>query len=124
MGEALERYLAGRPRVHLVAPFAYTDFLCLLSAASLVLSDSGGIQEEIMCIDTPLIVLRANTERPECLRTGRARLATDGVQLGAMLTAISSTGKWPLVAPLAHNPFGDGRAGERIAQAIAAALLG
>ncbi len=119
---AVETTLAGRPRVHLTPPLNYTDFLCLLKAAALVLSDSGGIQEEIAVLGTPLIILRENTERPEILATGIARLAADGAQLASLLTAISERHEWPASAPLTHNPFGDGTGGARIAAAIAAFL--
>lgn len=119
---AVEAGLADRPRVHLIQPLGYADFLCLLSAADLVLSDSGGIQEEITVVGVPLIVLREKTERPEILATGLARLAPTAVQLADMLSAISVGRGWPAGAPLTHNPFGDGHSGERIANAIAAFL--
>jgi UDP-N-acetylglucosamine 2-epimerase (non-hydrolysing) len=118
VGDAFERHIAGHPRVHLVAPLGYHDFLCVLRAADLVLSDSGGIQEEIAAIGTPLIVLREKTERPEILATPLATLAPDGVQLERLLSAIGRESEWPEKLPLPHNPFGDGRSGPRIAAAI------
>lgn len=119
---AVAELLAGRPRVHLTPPMNYADFLCALRAADLVLSDSGGIQEEVAVVGVPLFILRENTERPEILASGRARLAVDGVQLAGLLSAISEGHEWPAIAPLPHNPFGDGHAGEHIARAIAALL--
>lgn len=116
--QGLVKAFGGHPRVHLIEPLGYHDFLSLVRAADLVLSDSGGIQEEIAVLGTPLIILRDNTERPEILATGRASLAADAVQLERALSAISVSGTWPSRAALAENPFGDGRSAEHIAAAI------
>lgn len=119
---ALREHLQAHARVHLLAPLGYHDFLCLLRSADLVLSDSGGVQEEIAVIGTPLFILREKTERPEILTTGRARLAPTPAQLARLLSAIGESGEWPGREALPHNPFGDGHSGARIAAAIAAFL--
>ena len=114
---------AQRSRVHLVEPLAYEDFLYLLNNARLVLSDSGGIQEEIATLGTPLYVLRDKTERPEILDSGLAQLAPTPDVLNEYLSEILSTHAWPAGGALVQNPFGDGHSGKRIANAIAAYLF-
>lgn len=119
VGEVLHALLDGQPRVELCAPLGYHDFLALLGASSLVLSDSGGVQEEVAAIGAPLMVLRDTTERPEVLATALAVLVPDPAALAAQLAAF---GAWPARRPLAVNPFGDGRSGPRIVRAVARLL--
>ena len=116
VGETLRALLAGHARAELMAPLGYHDFLALLQASALVLSDSGGVQEEVAAIGVPLLVLRDTTERPEILTTGLARLARSPAELTNMLAEIEA---WPTLRPLAVNPFGDGHSGPRIAHAVA-----
>ena len=66
--------LAGHPRIHLIAPLRYDEFVVLLSHAWLIVSDSGGVQEEAPTLRKRLLVLRENTERPEVIESGVARL--------------------------------------------------
>lgn len=121
VGRVLYALLAEQPRVELIAPLGYQDFLALLAASALVLSDSGGVQEEVAAIGVPLLVLRDTTERPEILATGLARLARDPAELVAQLAAFAD---WPARRPLAVNPFGDGKSGPRIVRAVARFLRG
>ena len=115
VGRVLHTLLADEPRAELIAPLGYHDFLALLSASALVLSDSGGVQEEVAAIGVPLRVLRDTTERPEILATELALLARDPAELRAQLAAFEP---WPARRPLAVNPFGDGQSGARIARAV------
>lgn len=115
----LHAMLDGQPRVELIAPLGYQEFLALLAASSLVLSDSGGVQEEVAAIGVPLLVLRDCTERVEILATGLARLAPDPAALAAML---ADGAPWPARRALPHNPFGDGQSGPRIVRAVARML--
>jgi len=115
----LHAMLDGQPRVELIAPLGYQEFLALLAASSLVLSDSGGVQEEVAAIGVPLLVLRDCTERAEILATGLARLAPDPAALVAML---ADRAPWPARRALTHNPFGDGQSGPRIVRAVARML--
>ena len=110
---------ANRPRVHLVEPLGYEDFLYLLKIARLVLSDSGGIQEEIATLGKTLFILREKTERPEILETGLARLAPTPDALNAYFSEILRAHDWPTYDALSENPFGDGQSGKRIANIIA-----
>jgi len=121
VGRVLHALLAATPQAELIAPLGYHDFLALLCASALVLSDSGGVQEEVAAIGVPLRVLRDTTERPEILATDLARLARDPAELRAQLAAFDV---WPARRPLAVNPFGDGHSGARIARAVVRFLLG
>lgn len=115
VGRVLHALLDGQPRVELIAPLGYPDFLALLAASSLVLSDSGGVQEEVAAIGVPLLVLRDCTERREILATGLAHLVPDPAALVAWLAALDH---WPAHEVLPANPFGDGKSGPRIVRAV------
>lgn len=119
VARCLEAELTHHARIELIAPLGYHQFLALLKASALVLSDSGGVQEEVAVIGVPLLVLRDTTERPEILRTGLAQLARSPVELETLLAALGGPAVWPPRRPLAVNPFGDGHSGERIAHAVA-----
>lgn len=115
------RILGGKPRVHLVDPLGYGDLLAVLGRASLVLTDSGGIQEEAPAFEVHTLVLRDVTERPEAVQAGTATLVgTDPGRILSEATARLSTGVRGRA--VGHNPYGDGRAGERIADILLAAL--
>ena len=113
--------LSGHPRIHLTKPLDYLDLVTALERASLVLTDSGGIQEEAPTFGTPVLVLREVTERPEAVEAGVAEVVgTDARKI--VERAVAAMGR-PVRGPVA-NPFGDGRAGERIADILAADLTG
>jgi UDP-N-acetylglucosamine 2-epimerase (non-hydrolysing) len=114
--------LGDAPRVHLLPPMDYPDFLHCLGAAWLVVSDSGGVQEEAPSLGTPLLVIRDNTERPEAMESGVARLVGESAdRLAAELVQAEAPGSWAArVAPVA-NPFGPGDSAARIVDAILAA---
>jgi UDP-N-acetylglucosamine 2-epimerase (non-hydrolysing) len=121
--EVAERVLAGAERVLRLEPLEYPDFIHLLSRAWLVVSDSGGVQEEAPTLGKPLLVLRENTERPEVLRCGVGRLVGNSAsRLEALLEEARSDAGWPERIARTANPFGQGDAGERIARAIARLL--
>lgn len=116
-----EEVLSGHPRIHLTEPLDYLDLVAALKHASLVLTDSGGIQEEAPTFGTPVLVLRDVTERPEGVAAGVAELVGTSGPLILERGAAKLAGKPG--GPIA-NPYGDGRAGERIADIVAATLLG
>lgn len=106
-------------RIKLVDPMPYPDFLHLLSQAWLIVSDSGGIQEEAPTLGKPLLVLRENTERPEVIDCGFARLTGgDPLRLESMLEDAYADGRGLIDASTMQNPFGDGNAAKHIADAI------
>ena len=128
--EPAEELLGDHPRIHLVEPLAYLDLVTALRHAHLILTDSGGIQEEAPTFGTPVLVLREVTERPEGIEAGVARLVgTDGGRIVAEAAEILAQGtpasderaEGPEHTP---NPYGDGRAGERIADIVISALTG
>jgi UDP-N-acetylglucosamine 2-epimerase (non-hydrolysing) len=111
--------LSGHVRIRLTEPLDYLDLVAALKQAALVITDSGGIQEEAPILGKRVIVLRDVTERPEAVDAGFARLAgTDPVRIafsGALALGEGAESAWPLSA---GNPYGDGHAGERIADII------
>jgi len=116
--EAVQSVLSSHPRIHLLDPLPYEDFLQLLSQAFLIVSDSGGVQEEAPTLGRPLLVLRENTERPEGLERGNSRLADTPVRLDALLHEAWTPGSWAEAARRVDNPFGRGDAAERIVEVL------
>ncbi len=111
--------LGGQPRVHLIEPLHYSDFVHLLAAAWLVCSDSGGIQEEAPTLQKPVLILRDTTERAEVLDCGVGKLAghcPDRLRL--LLQQAYDDPSWQRTAQQATNPFGAGDAGQRILAAL------
>lgn len=117
--ETTRRILNGHPRIHLLEPLNYEEFVQLLSHAWLIASDSGGVQEEAPTLGKPLIILRENTERPEAVECGIARLVgPDATRLRFLLEDAYSADSWANRAGRLTNPFGNGDAGVRIADVI------
>ncbi len=117
--ETTRRVLGGHPRIHLLEPLNYEEFVLLLSRAWLIVSDSGGVQEEAPTLGKPLIILRENTERPEAVECGIARLVGNHPdRLAALLDEARQSDSWVQQAARIPNPFGNGDAGARIVDAI------
>lgn len=117
--EPVKRILGNRPNIHLVEPVGYVPFVYLINRAFLIISDSGGIQEEAPSLGKPVLVTRKSTERPEGLEAGTAKLVgTDSeliVQNAFML--LDDQLKYKRMAKV-RNPYGDGRTAERIAEIL------
>src|SRR5262245_4613455 len=113
------RILGGRPNVHLLDPLPYLPFVDLMSRACLILTDSGGIQEEAPSLGVPVLVARETTERPEGVEAGGNALVGTAtpVVLEALRRHLSrpAAGAGPRPRP---NPFGDGKASGRILKAV------
>ncbi len=116
----VEAQLRGVPNIHLIEPQDYLPFLYLQKRSYLVLTDSGGVQEEAPSLGKPVLVMRENTERPEGVAAGTARL------VGTDIEQITSNAIRLLDDPAAyrgmaerHNPYGDGRASLRIVEELA-----
>ncbi len=123
VGVAARAALSHHSRIHLIAPLGYEDFIALLCAAWLIVSDSGGVQEEAPTLGKPLLVLRENTERPEALESGVARLVGGRPErLALMLEEAYSDESWASEVHRIENPFGAGDSGLRIASIIAEVL--
>jgi UDP-N-acetylglucosamine 2-epimerase (non-hydrolysing) len=116
---AANRELDGHERILLIEPLGYADFIHLLRHAWLLVSDSGGIQEEAPSLGKPLLVLRNNTERPEAIKAGTAVLVGDHPgRLASLLNTFYEDPAWVERVKQIPNPFGDGKAGPRIADLI------
>lgn len=109
--------LADKPRIHLIDPLDYLSFMGLADLSSLIITDSGGLQEEGAALGKPVIVLRNETERPEAVEAGAAFLVgTDPDKIFSQ--ARDLLGGATHASSLASNPFGDGQAAERIHRAL------
>ena len=115
--------LGSHPRVSLVEPLGYEPFVLAMHSADIILSDSGGIQEEAPALGKPVLILRDTTERPEAVEAGTARLI--GTEVAAIVSAceqlLTDSRAYRAMAQ-ARNPFGDGHASERILDALARSL--
>lgn len=112
---AVAAELDHHPRIRLTDPMGYRDFVHLLSGTWLIVSDSGGIQEEATALGKPMIVLRENTERPEAVECGVARLVGESPErLREMLRTALIDEVWHANASRSRDVFGDGQTAERI----------
>jgi UDP-N-acetylglucosamine 2-epimerase (non-hydrolysing) len=118
-----ERLLGGHPRVRLVAPLQYEPFVAAMKACTLLLTDSGGVQEEGPALGKPVLVLRSETERPEAIEAGVVRLVGTGLDdiVSAAAQLLSDPTEYARMAKGA-SPYGDGRAGSRIVEILAREL--
>ncbi|HRA41348.1 MAG TPA: UDP-N-acetylglucosamine 2-epimerase (non-hydrolyzing), partial [Pyrinomonadaceae bacterium] len=111
--------LGKRKRIHLLNPLDYGDFLAIMQSTWLIVSDSGGVQEEAPSLGKPLLVMRENTERPEAIRAGVSKLiGTDPGALKHLLEENYSVDTWIKSVKEVANPFGDGRSSARIVRII------
>jgi UDP-N-acetylglucosamine 2-epimerase (non-hydrolysing) len=123
--EVVRRNLEGVPRVHLMQPLGYRQLVATIARATLVATDSGGLQEEAPTLGKPVLVLRRVTERPEGLEAGTLRLA--GVteeEISAHLAELLDNAAAYQKMAKAANPYGDGQASRRIADGVWAYLRG
>lgn len=118
--QPVRRLLGSRSNVHLVEPLDYLPFVRLMQHAYLILTDSGGIQEEAPSLGKPVLVMRNVTERPEAAKVGTAMLVGADREriVEATLHLLDDAVAYQAMAK-AHNPYGDGRAANRIVEAIA-----
>ncbi len=123
--EPLERLLGGHPRVVLCEPLDYDRLVAAMRSCTLLLSDSGGLQEEAPALGKPVLVLRRTTERPEAVEAGTARLiGTDSASILQETSRLLEDPEAYGAMARAHNPFGDGLASERILTAARRFLAG
>jgi UDP-N-acetylglucosamine 2-epimerase (non-hydrolysing) len=111
--------LGGVPNIHLVPPMDYFDFVQMMAKAHLILTDSGGVQEEAPTLGVPVLVLRNETERPEAVEAGTVRLVgtrREDIVAGARLLLDNEHERRKLGS--ASNPYGDGHSAPRIVSAI------
>lgn len=115
----VEKALSEIPNIHLIEPQGYVEFVYLLNRASIVLSDSGGIQEEAPSLGKPVLVMRDETERPEAVEAGTVRLVGTNVEViaGAIASLLTDESQYQAMAQ-AHNPYGDGQSCARILERL------
>lgn len=117
--EPVERLLAGRRGIHLIEPAAYPEFVWLMDRATLILTDSGGVQEEAPSLGKPVLVMRETTERPEAVEAGAAELVgTDPDRIVARTAALLDDPEEYARRQIKVNPYGDGRAAQRIIELV------
>jgi UDP-N-acetylglucosamine 2-epimerase (non-hydrolysing) len=113
------RMLSGVPNIHLIGPMAYLPMVHLIKRAHIILTDSGGIQEEAPGLGTPVLVLRERTERPEAIEAGTALLVgTDTDRIVSEVRRLMDEPQAYTAMATAVTPFGDGHAAERIVEAL------
>ncbi|MGR5287459.1 non-hydrolyzing UDP-N-acetylglucosamine 2-epimerase [Vibrio maritimus] len=113
--EPVNRILTGTPNIHLIEPQQYLPFIYLMSRAYIILTDSGGIQEEAPSLGKPVLVMRDTTERPEAVEAGTVKLV--GTEVDVIVDNLNkllmSEAAYQTMS-FAHNPYGDGNACKRI----------
>ncbi len=115
----VRRILGDAVNVHLIEPQDYLPFVYLMTRAHLILTDSGGIQEEAPSLGKPVLVMREATERPEAVDAGTVRLVgTDPALIVAEVDRLIDDPDAYAAMTLAHNPYGDGLAAQRIASIV------
>ena len=116
--------ISGEPNIHLIDPLEYEPFVFLLKHTYLVLTDSGGIQEEAPSLGKPVLVMREVTERPEAVDAGTVRLvgASTSKIVGHVNELLSDEDAYTSMSK-AHNPYGDGMAADRIMTVLEARYL-
>ncbi|MBA4752343.1 MAG: UDP-N-acetylglucosamine 2-epimerase (non-hydrolyzing) [Sphingopyxis sp.] len=119
---AMEPILGALDNVALIDPLDYPHFVRLLAASDVVLTDSGGVQEEAPALGKPVLVMRETTERPEGIEAGTARLVgTDKARIVSEIFRLLDDKDAYNAMARAHNPFGDGTAAKQIAEIVARA---
>lgn len=117
--EPVGRILGGRPNIHLLDPQDYLPFVFLMERSYLILTDSGGIQEEGPSLGKPVLVMRENTERPEALAAGTALLVGTSVNeiISGVARLLEDSAAYEVMSR-AHNPYGDGTAARTIVEIL------
>ena len=117
--ETAQKFLGGNERIHLIAPLAVDEMHNLMARCYLVMTDSGGLQEEAPGLGKPVLVLRRETERPEAIEAGTVKLAgVDEEQIFSMACELFDSRQAYDAMAHAINPYGDGKTSQRIVQAI------
>lgn len=121
--EPVKRLLGDNDNIHLIEPQDYLPFVYLMTRACIILTDSGGIQEEAPSLGKPVLVMRETTERPEAVEAGTVKLLGTSVEaISGELTCLLTDQKAYDAMSYAHNPYGDGKACRRIRDALFASL--
>lgn len=115
--------LSATRNIHLLPPIPYEQFVWLMNRSHLVLTDSGGVQEEAPSLGKPVLVMRTNTERPEGVKAGTVRLVGTSIdRITSEVSRLLTSPRSYLSMSRSHNPYGDGKAGGRIARILSRAM--
>jgi len=118
--EPVNRILGDQPSIHLIDPQDYLPFVYLMSRSAIIVTDSGGIQEEAPSLGKPVLVMRDTTERPEAVQAGTVRLVgTSSARIVEEVSQLLDDSRVYEHMSRAHNPYGDGQTSARIAEIIA-----
>jgi UDP-N-acetylglucosamine 2-epimerase (non-hydrolysing) len=121
--EPVHRHLSGRQNIHLLSPLDYAPFVRLMDRSTIILTDSGGIQEEAPSLGKPVLVMRDVTERPEGVAAGTVKLVgTDVARIVGEVSTLLDDADAYAAMHRAHNPYGDGLASARILDFLAERL--
>lgn len=121
--DPVNRLLTGISNIHLIEPLDYLPFVYMMSRAYIILTDSGGIQEEAPSLGKPVLVMRDTTERPEAVAAGTVKLVgTETDMIVRELDRLLVDQNAYRAMSYAHNPYGDGQASKRIIEALCKAL--
>jgi UDP-N-acetylglucosamine 2-epimerase (non-hydrolysing) len=125
VSEPVNRLLGSSSNIHLIKPLNYLPFVYLMKRAYLILTDSGGIQEEAPSLGKPVLVMRDTTERPEAVDAGTVKLvgANENAIIDEVCELLTNRDAYERMS-VAHNPYGDGQACKRIVDILANNLLG
>jgi UDP-N-acetylglucosamine 2-epimerase (non-hydrolysing) len=117
--EPVNRILSNLPNLHLTEPLEYQQFVNLMNHSTLILTDSGGVQEEAPSLGKPVLVMRDTTERPEAVEAGTVKLVGVNQQtiVDETMRLLNNSDAYQKMA-YAHNPYGDGTASEKILEAL------
>lgn len=123
--EPVKRILGPLKNIHLIDPVDYLPFVYLMNSAYMIITDSGGVQEEAPSLGKPVLVMRGTTERPEAVDAGTVILVgTDRQRIVSETSRLLNDVEAYRTMSLAHNPYGDGKAVERIVNFIDILLIG
>ncbi|MCB1660867.1 MAG: UDP-N-acetylglucosamine 2-epimerase, partial [Pseudomonadales bacterium] len=117
--EPVTARLGKRPNIHLLPPVPYPEFVWLMDRSYLILTDSGGVQEEAPSLKKPILVMRDTTERPEALDAGAVELV--GTSVDRIVTSVTKLLTCPTTysaRQLTHNPYGDGTSAQQIVECL------
>ncbi len=118
--QPVRQILSGISNVHLIEPLEYLPFIYLMQRAHLILTDSGGVQEEAPSLGKPVLVMRDTTERPEAVEAGTVKLVgTDESAIVSGVSRLLTDEAAYRAMSMAHNPYGDGKAVQRIVSLLA-----
>lgn len=117
--EPVHRMLGNHPRIRLIKPLPYLPFVYLMDKSELIITDSGGIQEEAPSLDVPVLVMRETTERPEAMQAGAAKLVgTDRNRIAEEAGKLLTDAEAYKSMASTENPYGDGKAAERMVEIL------